>query len=152
MRPHAAALAAAAWLGVVGCAAARTSATGRDAAPVTELAAEAQVQRGLARVESVEILQLESFPVQVLAYLRGALPDSCTTLGEARQSREGRRILVTLETRRPADRFCAQRIVPFEHRLALEVRGLPDGRYEVEVNGVRTHFRLDVAHESAPAP
>ena len=37
----------------------------------------------LAVVEEVEILLLESFPVQVQVLARGILPDSCTTLKEA---------------------------------------------------------------------
>ena len=34
---------------------------------------------GTANVESIQILMLESFPVQVNARMRGVLPDGCTT-------------------------------------------------------------------------
>jgi len=49
----------------------------------------ADVVRGLAVVESIEILVLESFPVQIHVAARGNLPDGCTTVDEVTQIREG---------------------------------------------------------------
>jgi inhibitor of cysteine peptidase len=43
-------------------------------------AQEDKVITGTARVEAIEILILESFPVQVNVVARGNLPDGCTTI------------------------------------------------------------------------
>ena len=43
----------------------------------------------LAPVEEIEIVILESFPVQVHVIARGNLPDPCTEVSEVLQEREG---------------------------------------------------------------
>jgi hypothetical protein len=96
----------------------------------------------LANVDSVQIRILESFPVQVQAVAKGNLPDSCTTIDQAKQTREGNTFKITLTTKRPADAMCAQVLTPFEHTIALDVSGLPKGKYEVIVNNANASFEL----------
>ena len=99
---------------------------------------------GVAPVDSIEILILESFPVQVMIIARGSLPDSCTEIGNITQLREGNTFLVAIETLRDPDLICAQVTVPFQESVSLDVEGLPAGTYVVDVNGVRDSFVLAI--------
>lgn len=119
-----------------------TPAGGRG--PVAPAPASDEMITDLAAVASVEAFILESFPVQVNAIARGALPDGCTTIDEAMQERDGNVFTVTLTTARPADAMCTQAIVPFEEVIPLDVLGLPAGSYTVTVNGVSDTFELAV--------
>ncbi|MDY6893672.1 MAG: hypothetical protein SVO26_08195 [Chloroflexota bacterium] len=95
-----------------------------------------------ATVDSIEILLLESFPLQVNVVARGNLPDSCTTIHEITRERDGNTFQVTITTTRPADLSCAQVLVPFEEVISLDVLGLPAGIYTVNVNGVIDTFEF----------
>ncbi|MDY7042259.1 MAG: hypothetical protein SVX38_15490, partial [Chloroflexota bacterium] len=99
---------------------------------------------GEAQVENIEILILESFPVQINVGATGNLPDGCTTIDQIVQRREGNDFLVTITTVRPADAMCTEALVPFEEVISLDVYGLPAGTYTVDVNGVTDTFSLDV--------
>jgi hypothetical protein len=99
---------------------------------------------GEAMVESIDILILESFPVQVNVLVRGNLPDGCTEIDEALVDQQGNTFNVNLTTRRPAEIPCTEALVPFEHTVPLEVHGLPAGDYTVVVNGVEGVFNLAV--------
>lgn len=99
---------------------------------------------GTAQIETVEILMLESFPVQINVHVTGWLGDGCTTLGEITQVREENTFKISLPTQRPADAICTQQLVGFEQTLPLDVAGLPKGTYTVDVNGVTQTFTLDV--------
>jgi len=99
---------------------------------------------GLARVEQIEIMILESFPAQVNVVARGSLPDGCTTIDRIEQQRQGNTFLVMITTVRPADRMCTQALVPFEQVISLDVAGLKAGTYSVNVNGVQDTFELAV--------
>lgn len=104
------------------------------------------VIHGVADVEEVDVLIMESFPVQVSAVARGSLRDGCTQIHEVRTRFEegSQTFVVEITTVRDADAVCTQALVPFEERVELEVRGLPAGTYTVEVNGVRETFTLAV--------
>ena len=97
---------------------------------------------GTAAVEQIDILLLESFPVQVQVVALGNLPDGCTRIGEITQEQVGNEFRVNIATVRPEHALCPQALVPFEQTVALEVVGLPAGTYEVNVNGVTGSFEL----------
>lgn len=101
---------------------------------------------GEAKVESIDILQLESFPVQVNVVAKGYLPDSCTTLGDIKQSYADNKFTITIESKRPLDaEACAQVIENFEKTISLNgVVGLSKGTYSVVVNGVIGAFTLSM--------
>jgi inhibitor of cysteine peptidase len=109
---------------------------------------------GEAVVEMIDILILESFPVQVNVVARGYLPDGCTEIDEIRTERTGQSFQIAITTARPADAMCTEAIVPFEETISLDVYGLPAGSYTVEVNGVTGAFELavDNALPTEPAP
>ena len=96
---------------------------------------------GLAPVAGVEVLLLESFPVQVQVVVTGDLPDPCTTIGPIAQARNGNAVTVTLPTVRDPDAFCAQVLVPFTETVPLAGE-FPAGDYTVSVNGVERAFRV----------
>lgn len=98
---------------------------------------------GEARVTSVEVSLLESFPVQARALVTGELGDGCTTLDDIETSRIGNEFRIRITTARPAEAFCTQILVQFEETVELDVLGLDAGEYRVVANGVATTFRLD---------
>ena len=99
-----------------------------------------------AQVESVELLLLESFPVQVNALVKGNLADGCTEIDQIEQTRDldAKAFTVTITTSRDPDKICTQALVPFEETISLDARDLPAGIYTVDVNGVQGTFELQV--------
>jgi len=97
----------------------------------------------LAPVEEIEIVILESFPVQVQVIASGNLPDPCTEIYEINQEREENTFFVSIKTYRPPGP-CIQVLAPFEVKIPLNVYGLLAGTYTVDVNGVQTTFDLKV--------
>jgi len=98
---------------------------------------------GLALVDEIDILILESFPVQINVIARGNLPDPCTEISEVLKEKEGNTFFITIKTYRSPG-FCIQVLAPFEEIISLEVYGLPAGTYTVDVNGVQDTFDLEV--------
>lgn len=107
------------------------------------------VIQGRAEVNEVTLMIMESFPVQVSAVAKGNLRDGCTEIDETQTSfdEDAKTFRVEITTVRDGDAVCTQALVPFEERIALDVRGLPVGTYTVDVNGVRETFTLDVDNE-----
>jgi inhibitor of cysteine peptidase len=93
-------------------------------------------------VESVDILILESFPVQVHAVVRGNLPDGCTEIDEITQTRDDNQFELHIRTIRPTDTGCTLALAPFEEVVPLDVVGLKAGIYLVTVDGVTNSFEL----------
>jgi inhibitor of cysteine peptidase len=102
----------------------------------------------LANVEKVDVMILESFPVQVRVTASGNLPDGCTKINEVDVAQEGETFNVTITTRRPLDQECTEALVPFEETFPLDVLGLAAGTYVVDVNGVTGTFDLAVDNVS----
>jgi hypothetical protein len=117
----------------------------------------------VAVVRSIDLLMLESFPVQVHAVVRGDLPDAgCTTIASVEQVREGNTFRLNLITTTDPLALCAQALTPFEEIVPLEVQGLPAGVYTVEAGGVEATFEFTVdnilpdvptePHQNQPTP
>lgn len=97
---------------------------------------------GEAVVENIEILILESFPVQVHVVARGYVPDGCTRIDKISQNRKEKLFEVKITTRRPKDAACILVIQEFEEVVPLDVLDLSAGLYTVDVNGIRDSFEL----------
>ncbi|HKK83358.1 MAG TPA: hypothetical protein VJ958_03930 [Atribacterota bacterium] len=97
----------------------------------------------LATVTEIDILILESFPVQVHVVAKGYLPNPCTQIDEIIKSREGNDFTVTIKTK-TSPGPCIQVIQPFEETIPLDVYGLPAGTYNVNVNGIEDSFTFDI--------
>lgn len=96
-----------------------------------------------AKVTKIDILILESFPVQVNVIVRGEFPDSCTEINKVTIIHEGDTFFISISTSRPYDK-CVDGIIPFEEVIPLNVIGLPAGIYTVDVNGVIGTFELQI--------
>jgi len=135
-----------------GCVAAPTAVDSQTVyAPATEPSDDGVIE-DLAPVEDIDILILESFPVQINVVARGNLPDGCTTIDQVTEERDGNTFRVTITTVRPVGMECTQALEPFELVIALDVYGLPAGVYTVDVNGVRDTFELTVDNVPAEEP
>jgi hypothetical protein len=97
-----------------------------------------------ARLESLSVNIMESFPVQVSVSLQGYLPDGCTQIHEITSERQEDLFTIEIVTRRPAgDISCTQAIVPFEETVSLDVEGLPAGEYTVQSGDFEEIFTLE---------
>lgn len=92
----------------------------------------------------------ESSPPKVFVYIRGALPDSCTTLHEIKIEyldlppeihSGGSFVRITVTTERPKDAECTPVYSFFEEHLTLSIDFIPGETYLLEVNGVATLFQ-----------
>lgn len=99
---------------------------------------------GLASVDSVQALVMESFPVQVSVEATGYLPDGCTEISNVTTKKDGNKFYLEISTVRPRDALCTQALVPFTKSIPLDVYGLEKGVYTVDVNGQTTSFELSV--------
>ncbi len=104
---------------------------------------EIEIQDGLAAVETVEVVMLMSFPLQVHLQVSGYLADPCTAVDEIITQRDGYAFDVSITTKREADAACIQVIEPFTKNIPLDVYGLPAGEYSVLVNGVGAEFTFN---------
>lgn len=107
---------------------------------------------GMANVESIDILTLESFPVQINVVAEGYLPDGCTEIDKINTEKEGNNFNITITTKRPKDAMCTQAIENFTKTIPLEVQGLSAGNYTVNVNGVTGSFELAVDNKLDELP
>ena len=96
-----------------------------------------------APVESIDILLLESFPVQVHVVIEGYLPNPCHEITRIEQLKEGNTFYVTVMMK-DSGLICIQIIGEFQEVVALDVYGLPAGTYQVDVNGVTGSFILEM--------
>ena len=104
-------------------------------------------------ITGLDVLILESFPVQVRVQVSGYFTDGCVELVDITVEREGDGFILTLNTQRPAgDVACTQALVPFEESVMLDVVGLPAGTYTVAAGNMRSEFVLDVDNEIQVEP
>lgn len=108
-----------------------TAACGR--VPSTEPADPGDLVRGEVMIEGSEILQLESYPVQVYLLLTGSLPTPCHILQwEVQEADSEGRILVEVYSLIDPEAICAQVLEPFEERIHLG--DFTSGSFSVWVN------------------
>jgi inhibitor of cysteine peptidase len=97
-----------------------------------------------AYVDSIDILFLESFPLQVHAVLKGNLPDGCTKIREITVEKDGEEhFIIHIITQKPQGLMCTQALVPFEENIALDVYGLPAGTYTITAGEIETSFTFE---------
>jgi inhibitor of cysteine peptidase len=102
------------------------------------------VRRENAIVEEMDILIMESFPLQVSVHVKGQTIDGCTTVDKtwAEQVDENT-FEVHIETVRPKDAMCTEALVPFEENVPLDVYGLLAGTYTVKINDLSKAFTFE---------
>lgn len=92
-------------------------------------------------IDGVEVLLLESWPVQVQAVVRGNLPTPCHALtwDLAEPDADGRIVLTVFSTV-DLDQACTQVLHPFEQ--TIDVGSFTSGAYVLVVNGVEYPFEI----------
>jgi inhibitor of cysteine peptidase len=93
-----------------------------------------------ASVDKVEIVFLESFPLQVLVTASGYLPNPCSWVDKIDVNREGQEFQVEITSGQNAGEICIQVEDAFVENIPLDVYGLSAGDYTVEVNGIKAQF------------
>jgi len=96
-----------------------------------------------ATIESVDVLILESFPVQIHVVAKGYLNNGCGKISTINTEKSASAFNITI-TAIYEDAICTQALVPFEQNIPLDVVNLKAGTYSVSVNGVSGSFTLDV--------
>jgi inhibitor of cysteine peptidase len=94
-------------------------------------------------LDEIDLLVMESFPVQVAAIVRGNLSDGCVVLDGISAQRTDEGFVIEVDSHREGD-FCTQALVPFEERVTLDVLGLAAGTYAVRAGEVSSEFTLAV--------
>lgn len=95
-------------------------------------------------VDSIDILILESFPVQVHAVLRGTTRDGCIMIDDVDVTRQGNAFELAIVSSRLDNARCSDERQPFEENVPLDVYGLPAGTYTVIAGELRETFELAV--------
>lgn len=88
----------------------------------------------LAPIHEVQVNIGESYPPQVIVYIKGGLSDSCTTFHELTQERGGNTIMIEVTTQRPKKGVCAQVYRFFEKNVNLGTEFTSGETYKIRVN------------------
>lgn len=90
--------------------------------------------RGKVYLDSLELLTLESFPLQFTLALKGSLPTPCHQLRVSVSPPDAdNKVIVDVYSISDPDEMCAQVLEPFEVNFPLG--SFPAGRYTLWVNG-----------------
>jgi len=144
-------LLAIALLGLVTCSGEEEPTPMPATIPPTEVAT-AEPTNGMAAVNSVQVMMMESFPIQVNVLAGGELPDACTSIDEPVTTRNGNTFAVSMSTTR-TDCASTDVNVAFEESVPLDVADLPAGTYSVDVNGMKGSFTFTTDNVAiAPTP
>lgn len=84
-------------------------------------------------IYDVEVLVMESFPMQVQLVVTGEHGDGCDLPVIVEQAREGNTVTVSIYREIPADTFCPMMLQPYEDNIMLEGTFEP-GDYVFVVN------------------
>jgi len=96
------------------------------------------------QVDDVSIRVGVGSPIPVHAVVSANLPKACAQLGEVRMHRDGKAFFVRLIADVPAQTACAEDSLPIRLEVPLNLINLPDGTYEVNVNGAIGTFEIPV--------
>jgi inhibitor of cysteine peptidase len=127
---------------------ASTTTTTRD-----PLATQNQTASNEAKVESIQIVITESFPVQINVVAKGHLPDNCTLIDQVSEERNTNTFVVKiLTTHQPGKNCTSAATQTFEEIIPLTVVGLKAGIYAVQVNGITDTFELGIDNIISQSP
>ncbi len=91
--------------------------------------------------EKVEVIRVDSSPVQVFLKISGQFSDGCAHFQKINQTLKNNTFEITLHLGPnpfPQGMACTTALVPYEKIIPLEVYGLSAGTYEYSVNGEHT--------------
>lgn len=103
-------------------------------------------------ITGVEVMLLESWPLQAMVKIDGELGNGCAELDEIEPEREGNTFLINVRTMQPAGAVCTQQLRFFSENVSLDITGLSAGTYTVDVNGAQEEFTLEQDNVVQPDP
>ena len=92
------------------------------------------------QVDGVNIEIGVGSPIPVHAIISGNLPDACAQLGEVRVHQAETTFFIQLLAYVPKQTDCNPDTLPFRLEVPLNILNLPEGPYEVNVNGATASF------------
>jgi hypothetical protein len=95
-----------------------------------------------APIHEVSITFAKSLPPQVIVYIKGGLPDSCTTFHGLSTQRDGSIVSITVTVQRPRAAICAEVYGFFEKTENLGWDFTSGETYLVKVNNVTETFTM----------
>ncbi len=84
-------------------------------------------------ITSVDVIVMESFPMQVRLHVRGEQPDGCDFPVIVEQVREGNMVTVSIYREVPLAVMCPMILLPYEDTISLDGNFEP-GDYVFQVN------------------
>jgi len=104
------------------------------------LAPPPELEIRLAPIHEVQVNIAESYPPQVIVYIKGGLSDGCTTFHELKTERTGNKINIEVTTQRPKDKGCTAVYGYFEKNVNLGSEFISGETYTINVNDKTTSF------------
>jgi inhibitor of cysteine peptidase len=98
-----------------------------------DMPANGETFQSFTNIESVDVLVMESFPMQVSLVVKGAQPDGCEFPVIVEQQREGNTVTVQIYRDMPLAVMCAAVLIPYEATIPLE-GGFEPGSYTFSIN------------------
>ncbi|OGO06352.1 MAG: hypothetical protein A2Y92_00410 [Chloroflexi bacterium RBG_13_57_8] len=94
----------------------------------------------LAPIHEVTISFAKSLPPQVIVYIKGGLPDGCTTFRGLEIERSGKTVKINVTVQRPKEAICTEIYGFFERNENLGSDFIKGETYTVVVNDTSTTF------------
>jgi hypothetical protein len=94
----------------------------------------------LAPIDAVKVDILKSNPPQISVYIKGGLPDGCTTFHAIQTVREGTTVNIEVTVQRPGAVACPALYTAFEKTVNLGSDFIFGTTYTLKVNDYRTTF------------
>ena len=98
------------------------------------------IEISLAPIHEVEVLFMESYPVQVGVHIQGGFRDGCTTFHDAVVTREEDTINIEVTVQKPKDAVCPAVYTYFEENLNLGSNFASGTTYTLTVNDYASTF------------
>lgn len=92
-------------------------------------------------IENVEVVVMESYPMQIALNVSGYIPDGCAAPTQVIQSREENTVMVRVFRTLPPDAICAAMAADYNDTIMIE-GGFDFGHYTFDVNGVVVEIDL----------
>jgi hypothetical protein len=93
-----------------------------------------------APIHEVKTLIMKSNPPQIGVYIKGGLPDGCTTVNNIEITREGNSVNLKVTVQRPKDKACPAIYTYFERDVNLGSGFTSGTTYTLKVNDYTTSF------------
>ena len=97
-------------------------------------------------VNSVDVLLMESFPLQAQAVVKGDLANGCIIMNGLTAVRDGDNWRIEFDLAHQGE-MCTEALVPFEENVVLDILGLPAGTYTVIAGDAKAEFTLDMDND-----